>query len=221
MLLVSVTFSHRLEECKWFYKVQGSGKSAFPRLQLAGEIQNNPCGIQLPQKSFFLSQVLQVFITVLINKTTESLVCLFSSLKRLRCTWPSRWSHSLSTWLLGPLVFENFVTISAEVCGPSKKSETSTFFSWHLPCVWEVVTQVVCGISWQDELFPVLCVWLAGHCLACWVVQQWAPGGMVAPQCPLQVAVAIWSVLVQLYHWEQWDWRVEPWSPLHANLCHD
>lgn len=77
VLLVSVTFLHPLEECKWFYKVQGSGKSAFPWLQLAGEIQNNSCGIRLPPKSSFLSQVLQVFFTVLVNTTTESLVCLF------------------------------------------------------------------------------------------------------------------------------------------------
>lgn len=52
---------HPLEKCKWFYKVQGTGKSAFPRLQLAGEIQINSCGIQFLPKSSFLSQVLQVF----------------------------------------------------------------------------------------------------------------------------------------------------------------
>lgn len=97
---------HPLEECKWFYKVQGTGKSAFPRLQLAGEIQINSCGIQLLPKSSILSQVLQGFFTVLVNTTTEWLVCLLIKFKGAKIS--SAEKAKAFTFCLGFMVIWEF-----------------------------------------------------------------------------------------------------------------
>lgn len=152
-----------LGKCKWFYKVQGIGKSAFPRLQLAGEIQINSCGIQLLPKSSILSQVLQGFFTVLVNTTTEWLVCLFIKLKEAKVSLAKQ--GKAFTFCLGFMLIWEFCHSFCWTMWPVQGAHI--FFPWLSPCVWDVVAHVVDGISWQDELFPGVRVSLTRHDL--WV----------------------------------------------------
>lgn len=151
-----------LEKCKWFYKVQGNGKSAFPRLQLAGEIQINSCGIQLLPKSSILSQVLQGFFTVLVNTTTEWLVCLFIKFKEAKLSLAKQ-EKTFNFCLAFTLVWEFCLSFCWTMWSIQK---AHTFFPWLLLCVWDVVAHVADGISWQDELFPGVCISLTRHYLS-------------------------------------------------------
>lgn len=172
--------------------LQGAGQWKQPllRLQLAGVTQSNSCGIRLPPKRSLPSLILRGFVTVLVNRTTETPVGLF-----LHCE-EAEMSFTEQAFVFCP-VFRHLRVSVLSIWDIWNQY----FLLWLYPCMWEgcdVVASYICNklIGWLT---------LHGKCLpglgsACWVssehICELQEGQWHCGIC-LQVAVVIWDLLAR------------------------